>query len=97
MGGEMAVRFPIRLKILLVLLLVVSTVLGLITLTMANLYHKDKFTSINSQDFELATNSAAEARTLLDGHRDRISDIRKAHAGGRPLLLAQERPLRRTF
>lgn len=65
-------RFPIRLKILVGLLLTVTTVVGLITFTMANLFHEDKRTYVNDLASIMALNTADECQSLLVGYSERL-------------------------
>jgi signal transduction histidine kinase len=65
-------RFPIRFKILIALLLVVTIVVGLITFTMAKLFHTDKSAYIHDLTSEMATHTAAEMRALLTGYSEQL-------------------------
>ena len=65
-------RIPIRFKILLLLLLAVSLVLGLITFTMARLFHQDKMAYIHDITSVIALHTAEEARSLLVGYQERL-------------------------
>ncbi len=65
-------RFPIRFKILIALLLVITTVVSVITFTMANLFHADKSAYIHDLTSEMAMHTAAETRALLSGYRERL-------------------------
>jgi hypothetical protein len=56
-----ALRFPIRLKILITMLVVVTGVVGAIVATMANLFHMDKKTYITDL-VSMVTASTAEER-----------------------------------
>jgi signal transduction histidine kinase len=64
------VRFPIRLKILVTLLLVVTGVVSVITITMATMFHEDKKAYINDLSSLAALSAAAEAQSLLEGYAD---------------------------
>jgi len=66
------IKFPIRFKILIALLLVVTTVVGLITFTMANLFHSDKSAYVHDLTSEMALHTAAETRALLTGYSERL-------------------------
>ena len=68
-----SVRFPIRLKIMVVLLASITVVVGLITFTMARFFHEDKrayvndwvsITALTTAD-EGATDSNVASRTLV--------------------------------
>jgi signal transduction histidine kinase len=65
-------KFPIRFKILIALLLIVTSVVSLITFSMANLFHTDKSAYIHDLTSEMALNTAAETRALLVGYRERL-------------------------
>lgn len=65
-------RFPIRLKILIALLFVITAVVGIITFTMANLFHADKKTYIHDLVSVVALNAAEESRSLLSSYRERL-------------------------
>lgn len=67
-----ALRFPIRVKILVTLLLVVTAVVGVITFTMANLFHQDKRAYVTNLASMLATGAAEESRAILVGYADRL-------------------------
>lgn len=66
------VRFPIRFKFLIALLLVITAVVGTITFTMAKLFHDDKSAYIHDLTSEMAMHTAAETRALLVGYRQRL-------------------------
>src|SRR5512136_2973656 len=65
-------RFPIRFKILVSLLLVVTAVVSVITFTMANLFHTDKSAYIRDLTSVIAMHAAQEADALLDSYRERL-------------------------
>ena len=65
-------KFPLRFKILLCQLLMVSVVLSLITFTMANLFHVDKTAYIHDLTSTVVLHTAEEANTLLVGYRERL-------------------------
>jgi two-component system NtrC family sensor kinase len=71
--------FPIRFKILIALLVVVTAVVALITFTMAKLLHADKKVYIHDLTSVIALHTASEARTLLDGYRERLMLFAKIH------------------
>ncbi len=62
-------RIPLRFKILVTQLLVVTVVLGLITYTMARMFHTDKTAYIHDLISIIAVHTAEEADSLLDGYR----------------------------
>ncbi|TSK08772.1 MAG: HAMP domain-containing protein [Geobacter sp.] len=65
-------KFPLRFKILLSQLLVVSVVLSLITFTMATLFQKDKTAYIHDLTSTMALHSAEEAGTLVTGYTEKL-------------------------
>ena len=78
-------RFPIRFKILIALLLIVTGVVSIITFTMANLFHADKAAYIHDLTSEMAMHTASETRALLTGYRERLQVFTR-------VLLAKEMP-----
>ncbi len=66
------VRFPIRLKILVTLLFVVTAVVSVIVFTMASLFHEDKKTYINDLVSMTSLSTAEECRSVLTGYRQRV-------------------------
>ena len=64
-------KFPLRFKILLSQLLVVSVVLSLITFTMAKLFEVDKTAYIHDLTSTMVLHAAEEANALLVGYRER--------------------------
>jgi len=69
---KIRLKFPIRFKILIALLLIVTTVVSIITFTMANLFHADKSAYVHDLTSEIAMHSASETRALLAGYRERL-------------------------
>ena len=65
-------RFSIRFKILIALLLIVTGAVSIITFTMAKLFHADKAAYIHDLTSEMAVHTAAETRALLNGYRQRL-------------------------
>jgi signal transduction histidine kinase len=65
-------RFSIRFKILIALLLIVTGVVSIITFTMANLFHADKSAYIRDLTSEMAMHTASETSALLNGYRERL-------------------------
>ena len=88
-------KFPLRFKILVAQLLVVSVVLSLITFTMANLFHVDKTAYIHDLTSTVVQHTAEEANTLLLGYRDRLRLFARVMAGGG--LSGREEVLRGLF
>jgi len=66
------IYFPIRLKILTVLLLTTSIVVGAITFTMANSFHRDKTSYIHDLTSVMAQHTAEETRAVLEDYRGRL-------------------------
>ena len=65
-------RFPIRVKILITLLLVVTGAVGTITFTMANRFQEDKRAYLDSLASMYATGAAEESRSILMGYQERL-------------------------
>ncbi len=65
-------RLPIRFKILISMLLVITVVVSIITFTMANLFHEDKSAYIHDLTAEMAMHTAAETQSLLVGYYERL-------------------------
>ena len=83
-------RFSIRFKILIALLLIVTAVVSIITFTMANLFHADKAAYIRDLTSEMAMHTASETRALLAGYRERLQVF------SRVLLEKEMQPDRKT-
>jgi signal transduction histidine kinase len=90
-GMQKKLKFPLRFKILVSQLLVVSVVLSLITFTMANLFHVDKTAYIHDLTSTVVLHTAEEANTLLVGYRERLRLFSRIMAEegmeGRPQVL----------
>lgn len=69
---KMKWHFPIRFKILLTGLVVITAVVGVITFTMAQLFHIDKTAYIHDLTSVITLNTAEETRTILTGYRERL-------------------------
>ena len=84
-------KFPLRFKMLLSQLLVVSVVLSLITFTMANLFQVDKTAYIHDLTSTVVLHTAEEANTLLVGYREKLKLFSRLMAdregGGRDQVL----------
>jgi two-component system NtrC family sensor kinase len=65
-------RLPIRYKLLLSTLLVITAVVSSITFTMANLFHTDKKAYIHDLTSVMALHVAEETRSLLSGYKERL-------------------------
>jgi two-component system, NtrC family, sensor kinase len=66
------IRFPLRLKILTTVLIVITAVVSVITFTMANLFHADKSAYIHDLTSATALNATQEINMLLEGYRERL-------------------------
>jgi len=67
-----SIRFPIRLKVMISLLVGITAVVSAITFTMAHFFHEDK-RSYLSEWVSIATRStASECRSLLRGYTDQL-------------------------
>ncbi|MGQ0720645.1 MAG: sensor histidine kinase [Candidatus Eiseniibacteriota bacterium] len=69
---ETKASFPIRLKILVTLLVVVTAVVSVITYAMAGMFHEDKRTYIHDLASLIAMSASEECRSVLAGYRDRL-------------------------
>jgi len=65
-------RFPIRFKILVSLLLIITTVVSVITFTMASLFHEDKLAYVHDLTSEMAGHASSQTRALLVGYQERL-------------------------
>ncbi|MBJ6723279.1 ATP-binding protein [Geomesophilobacter sediminis] len=65
-------RFPLRFKILIAQLLLVSVTLSLITFTMARLFHNDKTAYIHDLTSTVVLHTAEEANALLGDYKERL-------------------------
>ncbi len=66
------VRFPIRLKIMVTVVFVVTAVVSVITFTMATLFHEDKSGYIRDLASQASSSAADESRTILTGYIERL-------------------------
>jgi signal transduction histidine kinase len=62
------ISFPIRLKVLVTVLVILMVVVGVITATMANLFHQDKTAYVRDSSVSVARNMQAEIETILNSH-----------------------------
>jgi signal transduction histidine kinase len=69
---EKRLLIPIRFKVLITLLAVITVVVSLITVNMGKMFHADKEASIRDLTSVIAANTAEEARSLLSGYRERL-------------------------
>jgi len=67
-----SIRFPIRLKFLVMSLFITTAVLIVITFTMAGMFRDDKEVYLRDLASVTAQTTAEEARSLLSGYRDRL-------------------------
>ena len=65
-------RFPIRLKILLMILLLVTSVVSFITFSMVQLFQKDKTTYVFDLISVVALHMAEEANTILESYEGQL-------------------------
>jgi signal transduction histidine kinase len=65
-------RFPVRFKILIASLLVVTVSLSLITFTMARLFHTDKTVYIHDLTSVMSLNTAEEGTTQINSLREKV-------------------------
>ncbi len=65
-------RIPLRFKILLSLLVVITIVVSVITFTMANLFHSDKRTYIRDLTSLVAVHAAEEVNSIVQGYNERL-------------------------
>ena len=70
--GGGSVEFPIRLKLLLTILFLVATVIGVITVTMVNLFQRDKTIYVFDATTTVALHMAEQADTLLSGYHQQM-------------------------
>ncbi len=68
----MQLSFPIRVKLIMTLLLVITLVVGSITYMMATLFHTDKTTYIYDLTSIVAQHVAEEAESLQVGYQERL-------------------------
>lgn len=60
--------FPIRLKVLVAVLVILMLIIGVITATMANLFQQDKTAYVRDFSSAVTTNMRAEVETILGSH-----------------------------
>ncbi|MDH3327180.1 MAG: two-component sensor histidine kinase, partial [Gammaproteobacteria bacterium] len=68
----MNLRFPLRFKILVGLMLVVSIAIGSITISMTKLFHTDKTTYIYDLTSVMALNLAHQTESLVQSYLERL-------------------------
>lgn len=62
------ISFPIRLKVLVTVLVILMLVVGVITATMANLFEQDKTAYVRDFNVAVTSNMQAEIDTILTSH-----------------------------
>ncbi len=65
-------NIPIRFKILVAILFIITSVVSIITFTMANMFHTDKTAYIHDTTSTLAIHKSQEVNSLLTGYRERL-------------------------
>jgi signal transduction histidine kinase len=75
------IRYPIRYKILIVLLLLVAGAVGSISFTMSRRFQEDKRVYLNDLVSMVAIGAADECRTLLRGYTGRLRVYARIFAG----------------
>lgn len=70
-------NFPIRFKIIFLLLLMITVVVGIITFAMAKMFHADKTAYIHDLTSTIALHKSEEVSSLLAGYSERIRVIAK--------------------
>lgn len=68
----MKIWLPIRFKILLTALFFITLAVGIITFTMAKLFHIDKTAYIHDLTSVIAQNAAEESHSLLSGYSEKL-------------------------
>jgi two-component system, NtrC family, sensor kinase len=71
-ASALSFYFPIRFKFLLTELLVVTSAIGVITFTMARLFHADKTAYIHDLTSTIALHTAEETHALLSSYQERL-------------------------
>jgi signal transduction histidine kinase len=90
-------KFPIRVKILITVLVVVTIVVGLITFNMARMFHSDKMAYIHDLTSVIAIHAAEETRSLLIGYRERLQVFARLIYGEDLLSHQKAKMLRELF
>lgn len=94
---EKKAKFPIRVKILVTVLVIVTVVVGLITFNMARMFHTDKKAYIHDLTSVIAIHAAEEARSLLIGYRERLQVFARVIYEGDLTSQQKARMLRELF
>jgi hypothetical protein len=66
------IRIPLRFKFTLALLVLITGLVSFITFSTASLFQEDKRTYVNGLTSMVALGTAEEARSLLEGYRERL-------------------------
>jgi signal transduction histidine kinase len=74
-------QMPVRFKFLVIQLLVVTAAIGVITVTMANLFHADKTTYIHDLTSEIALHTSEETGSLLNAYQEKLQVFARMMAG----------------
>jgi len=90
-------RFPIRFKILLTLLAVVTIAVSLITFFMANLFHEDKTVYIQDLSVMTAVSQAEKSKALFDSYGERLHVFSRLMLDRAIPTAVRSRVLRETF
>ncbi len=65
-------NIPIRFKIMLAVLIIITVVVSIITFTMANMFHTDKTAYIQDTTSTIAVHKSQEVASLLKGYKERL-------------------------
>ncbi len=65
-------NIPIRFKILVAILFIITVVVSIITFTMANMFHTDKTAYIYDTTSTIAVHKSQEVSSLMTGYRERL-------------------------
>ena len=65
-------NIPIRFKILVAILFIITVVVSIITFTMANMFHSDKTSYIYDTTSTIAVHKSQEVSSLMTGYRERL-------------------------
>ena len=65
-------NIPIRFKILVAILFIITVVVSIITFTMANMFHSDKTAYIYDTTATIAVHKSQEVSSLMTGYRERL-------------------------
>lgn len=85
-------RVPLRIKILVTVLLMLTAVVSIITYTMASLFHSDKTTYIHDLASAVALHRTQEVESLIAGYQQRL-DVYEKILGNAALTTEQRTSL----